>query len=386
MFRADFDTVCDRRIPGDIKYSPIEGVPDVLPMWIADMDFRVPPAVSEALSQTVSHGIFGYTDTDEEYDRAVVSWYKNRMNWETAPSAILKMPGVMFAVAASIRALTEPGDSVLICQPVYHPFAKIVTANDRRLAVSELRFADGRYEIDFGDFEDRIVQEKVKLFLLCSPHNPVGHVWSVEELMEIGRICLKHSVLIVSDEIHSDIIYPGWRHTPIASLSDELAGRCVTCTSPTKTFNLAGLQAANIIIPNEALRRKVRRAGLAAGYSSLNSMAIAATKAAYLGGAEWLAALLEYLQGNISLVKRFCAETGGKISLSAPEGTYLLWLDCRGLGRTDNELEELFLYRAGVRLNRGTMFGRGVSGFMRMNIACPGSVLAKALERIERVI
>ena len=200
MFRADFDTVCDRRIPGDIKYSPVEGVPDVLPMWIADMDFRVPPAVSEALSQTVSHGIFGYTDTDEEYDRAVVSWYKNRMNWETAPSAILKMPGVMFAVAASIRALTEPGDSVLICQPVYHPFAKIVTANDRRLAVSELRFADGRYEIDFGDFEDRIVQEKVKLFLLCSPHNPVGHVWSVEELMEIGRICLKHSVLIVSDE------------------------------------------------------------------------------------------------------------------------------------------------------------------------------------------
>lgn len=386
MSHYDFDTVYDRRTPGDIKYSPVDGVDDVIPMWIADMDFKAPPSVLEALSRAVERGIFGYTGTDEEYDRAVVSWYKTRMGWDFSPSHIIKMPGVMFAVASAIRALTQPGDSVLICQPVYYPFAMTVNANDRRLVVSELRYTDGRYQIDFDDFEDKIVKNRVKMFLLCSPHNPVGRVWSGEELLKLGRICVKHDVFIVSDEIHSDFVYPGSRHIPIASLSDEFAERCVTCTAPTKTFNLAGLQASNIVISNDAVRKSVQSAGLASGYNDLNTMAIAAAGAAYRGGADWLDALLKYLQKNIALVDDFCKGTGGKISLVRPEGTYLLWLDCRALGCPDSELEKLFLRSARVRLHKGALFGAGGSGFMRMNIACPAGVLSKALDRIGQVI
>lgn len=386
MSSYDFDTVYDRRVPGDIKYEAIDGKTDVIPMWIADMDFKCLPAVTEALSGAAEYGIFGYAVADERYDQAVASWYKKRMDWEIDPAEILKMPGVMFAIAAAIRALTEPQDSVLICQPVYYPFATIVKANDRRLVVSELTLKNGHYEIDFDDFEKRITQNRVKLFLLCSPHNPVGRVWTKEELLEIGRICLKHDVIIVSDEIHSDFVYPGYRHIPIASLSDALAERCITCTSPTKTFNLAGLQAANIVIPNDKLRRKVYKAGLATGYSRPNTMAVEATKAAYLGGEEWLDALRSYLWENISLVDTFCKESGGKISLIRPEGTYLLWLDCRSLGLTSDELEQLFLRKAKVRLHNGAIFGAGGSGFMRMNVACPRSVLKEALERTAQAI
>lgn len=386
MSSYDFDTVYDRRVPGDIKYEAIDGKTDVIPMWIADMDFKCLPAVTEALSGAAEYGIFGYAVADERYDQAVASWYKKRMDWEIDPAEILKMPGVMFAIAAAIRALTEPQDSVLICQPVYYPFATIVKANDRRLVVSELTLKNGHYEIDFDEFEKRITQNRVKLFLLCSPHNPVGRVWTKEELLEIGRICLKHDVIIVSDEIHSDFVYPGYRHIPIASLSDALAERCITCTSPTKTFNLAGLQAANIVIPNDKLRRKVYKAGLATGYSRPNTMAVEATKAAYLGGEEWLDALRSYLWENISLVETFCKESGGKISLIRPEGTYLLWLDCRSLGLTSDELEQLFLRKAKVRLHNGAIFGAGGSGFMRMNVACPRSVLKEALERTAQAI
>ena len=382
MLSYDFDTVYDRRIPGDVKYAPVDGLTDVLPMWIADMDFKAPPSVLQALRQTTGHGIFGYSDADETYDGAVTSWYRERMGWEIQPSDILKMPGVMFAIAASIRALSAPGDSILICQPVYYPFASVVTANDRRLIVSELRLRGDRYEIDFADFENKIIQNRVALFLLCSPHNPVGRVWSREELLEIGRICTKHGVWIVSDEIHSDFVYPGFRHIPFASLSDDLAERCIVCTAPSKTFNLAGLQAANIIIPNSAARRKVYKAGLATGYSNLNTMAITAARAAYQDGADWLDQLLVYLQENIALTERFCRQTGGKISLIHPEGTYLLWLDCRGLGLPGNELEARFLRGAGVRLNSGAIFGAGGNGFMRMNIACPRSLLTEALTRI----
>ena len=386
MLSYDFDTVHDRRIPGDVKYTPVDGLTDVLPMWIADMDFKAPPSVLRALEQTSGRGIFGYSVPDEAYDQAVTSWYQTRMDWDIRPSDILKMPGVMFAIAASIRALTAPHDSVLICQPVYYPFANVVTANERRLIVSELRLRDGRYEIDFDDFEDKIIQNGVKLFLLCSPHNPVGRVWSGAELLEIGRICTKHGVWIVSDEIHSDFVYPGSRHIPFASLSEALAERSVICTAPSKTFNLAGLQAANIIIPNAAVRRKIYKAGLATGYSNLNTMAIAAARAAYQDGADWLDQLLVYLRENIALTERFCEETNGKISLIRPEGTYLLWLDCRGLGLPDGELEALFLRGAGVRLNSGSIFGAGGSGFMRMNIASPRSLLTEALGRIRTQI
>lgn len=356
----------------------------IIPMWIADMDFKAPPTVTEALNRAVEHGIFGYTLTDNEYDELIISWYAKRMEWEIRPEWILKTPGVMFAIAASIIALTDPGDAVLICQPVYYPFAKVITENNRRLIVSELLFNNGRYEIDFTDLEEKIVKSSVKLFLICSPHNPVGRVWTKEELKHIGEICLRHDVIVISDEIHSDFIFEG-RHTPIASLSKELADRTITCTSPTKTFNLAGLQAANIIISNDNLRSKVRKACLATGYSNLNTMAIVAAKAAYKDGEAWLDELLSYLKDNYNVLKSTFSERSN-ISLIHPEGTYLAWLDCRRMNRSDRELEDFFTNQAGIRLHLGTTFGAGGGGFVRMNIACPRSVLLEAITRIEKAL
>lgn len=382
----NFDTVHNRIGTGSIKYeqSMTPSPQSIIPMWIADMDFKAPPTVTEALNRAVEHGIFGYTLTDNEYDELIISWYAKRMEWEIRPEWILKTPGVMFAIAASIIALTDPGDAVLICQPVYYPFAKVITENNRRLIVSELLFNNGRYEIDFTDLEEKIVKSSVKLFLICSPHNPVGRVWTKEELKHIGEICLRHDVIVISDEIHSDFIFEG-RHTPIASLSKELADRTITCTSPTKTFNLAGLQAANIIISNDNLRSKVRKACLATGYSNLNTMAIVATKAAYREGEAWLNKLLSYLKDNYNVLKSTFSERSN-ISLIHPEGTYLAWLDCRRMNRSDRELEDFFTNQAGVRLHLGTTFGTGGSGFVRMNIACPRSVLLEAITRIEKAL
>lgn len=381
-----FDTVYDRHTAGDIKYQSVAGVENVIPMWIADMDFKAPPAVEEALIKSAKHGIFGYTETDEEYDSLVISWYKRRMGWSIKPEWILKAPGVMFAVSAAIRALTDEGDSVIICQPVYYPFAKIVPANKRRLVVSELQLTNGRYKIDFSDFETKIKQHSVKAFLLCSPHNPVGRVWTRDELSEIGRICCKHNVIIISDEIHSDFVYGNQQHIPISTLSEEIADRTVTCTAPSKTFNLAGLQASNIIVANTDIRRKLHGALRATGYEELNTMAIAATKAVYKDGEAWLDALLSYLQENIRILGKACTETDGGISLIQPEGTYLMWLDCRRLGLSDMELADFFLHKAGVRLHSGTTFGAGGSGFVRMNIACPKSLLVKAITQIDNAI
>lgn len=386
MQSFDFDTVHSRVGTGSVKYEQNlkESYKDIIPMWIADMDFMVPSSVEEALHSAATHGIFGYSLTDSEYDNSIVTWYKNRMSWQVRPEWILKTPGVMFAIAASIQALTEPDEAVLICQPVYYPFASIISANHRKLVVSELALKEGKYEIDFADLEEKIVKNSVKIFLLCSPHNPVGRVWTKEELLRIGEICLRHNVTIISDEIHSDFIFDG-RHIPIASLSKKIADRTITCTSPTKTFNLAGLQVANIIIANENIRHKVRKACLATGYSNLNTMAIAATKAAYRDGEEWLDELLSYLKANYHILKGAFPKDG-IISLIHPEGTYLAWLDCRKLGLKDSELDDFFINKAGVHLHLGSTFGSGGSGFARMNIACPRSVLLSAIARIGNAV
>ena len=291
----------------------------------------------------------------------------------------------MFGVAAAIRTLTEPGDSVLICQPVYYPFAKIISDNRRKSAVSELVLKNGRYEIDFADFENKIRHNNVKVFLMCSPHNPVGRVWTREELAEIAHICERNGVYIISDEIHSDFIYSGHRHIPIASLSPEIAERTITCLSPTKTFNLAGLQAANMIIADKTIRLRVGKECAASGYSNLNIMAIAAAKASYKYGEEWLEALLQYLRQNISLLRSAFPDDAPIAALDM-EGTYLAWLDCRRLNLSTLELDDLFLGKAGVWLHNGNTFGSGGQGFMRMNIACPRSVLEEALDRIKTAI
>lgn len=378
-----FDPVYDRTGTGAIKYNNL--TEKTIPMWIADMDFKSPPSVTAALIKAAQHGIYGYGDTDDKYDDLIVDWYDRRIGWKMEKEQILKIPGVMFGVAAAIRAVTEPNDAVMICQPVYYPFAKIIPDNHRRTVVSELVLKTGRYEIDFEDFENKIRREKVKAFLLCSPHNPVGRVWSRTELAEIARICLKNDVYIISDEIHSDFIYPGYKHIPIASLSDEIADRTITCVSPTKTFNLAGLQAANMVVPNKYLRVGIKKECTATGYSHLNIMATVAAKAAYEYGEEWLESLLQYLGQNAAIL-RTAFPKDAPVSALNMEGTYLAWLDCRKLNLSPSELDDLFLNKAGVWLHNGHTFGAGGKGFMRMNIACPSSVLEEAVGRIKSAV
>lgn len=378
-----FDPIYDRTGTGAIKYNDL--TEKIIPMWIADMDFKSPPVVTDALTKVAQHGIYGYGDTDDEYDSLVADWYNRRFNWQIKKEQILKVPGVMFGVSAAIRAITEQEDAVLICQPVYYPFSKIITGNRRKAVISELILRNGRYEIDFEDIENKIKQNNVKVFLLCSPHNPVGRVWTGQELVQIAEICLKYGVYIVSDEIHSDFIYPGYKHIPIASLSEEIADRTITCLSPTKTFNLAGIQVANMIVQNRELRVRIARECAATGYSHLNIMAIAAVKAAYRDGGEWLDGLLGYLQQNISLLKSAFSEKD-MVSVLKMEGTYLAWLDCRKLNLSYSELDDLFYKKAGVWLHNGHTFGAGGDSFMRMNIACPKSVLCEAIERIKIAI
>ena len=376
--KYDFDAMHNRRIAGDIKYNCPS---DVIPMWVADMDFKAPNEISDALIKEAKHGIFGYKEPDEEYMSLVTQWYKLRFDWEIQPEHIITSPGVMFSIGASINALMEIGDSILICQPVYYPFSKIVTANNRSLVVSELTETNGRYQFDFDDIETKIKQHGVKMFLLCSPHNPVGRVWTKEELKRIGNICLNNGVTIVSDEIHSDFIYRGSTHTPLASLSDELAEMTVTCTAPSKTFNLAGLQASNAVVSNPVLRKKIEKTIAATGYFELNTMAIASTKAAYKYGGDWLDGLLTYLEKSRQILKEAFPKDS-PISLIQPEGTYLAWLDCRKTGLSSARLYDIFLNNARVWLHKGNTFGQSGNRFMRLNFACPHSVLTEAIDRI----
>ncbi len=379
-----FDSVYDRRNTGAVKYGtpPAGNSESVIPMWIADMDFKSPPSVTEALIQASQHGIYGYGSTDDEYDSLVAEWYGRRMKWHIQKEQIIKVPGVMFGAAAAIRAVTDPDDAVLICQPVYYPFAKVISANNRRVVVSELVLKNGRYEIDFDDFEDKIRNNSVKAFLFCSPHNPVGRVWTRDELKEIAGICCSNNVYIISDEIHSDFVYPGNSHIPIASLSEEIADRTITCISPTKTFNLAGLQVANVVVTNKLLRQRIRQQCRSTGYSDLNIMAVAAAKAAYKDGEDWLNTLVKYLHQSIATMQSAFPENSS-VPFVNLEGTYLAWLDCRKLNLNLTDLDNLFLNKAGVWLHNGNVFGAGGQGFMRMNIACPHSVLQEAIARIK---
>lgn len=382
MNAYDFDQIIDRRTPGDLKYAPVEGREDILPLWVADMDFRTPECVERALCEKAQTRVFGYQYPDEEYDQLVSSWYRRRFAWDIHDGWLLRAPGVMFGVAAALRALTKEGDGVLIFEPVYPPFRRIITENRRQAVASQLQMTDGRYTIDFDDVERLATAGQVKAVLFCSPHNPVGRVWSREELLTLCEICRRHHLYLISDEIHSDFIYPGHTHVPIAALSDDIAAMTVTCTAPTKTFNLASIQASHIIVSDPAVRRAVQSQIAAAGYGFINSMAIAATKAVYRDGEEWLADLLHYLDGNRSFLQQAFAGDD-RITMSMPEGTYLAWLDCRSFALTDKELNNRFLYDAGVRLNPGFTFGKGGSGYMRLNFACPRATLSQAIERIK---
>ncbi len=386
---VDFDTVPNRRGTNCFKYDFARemGMPeDVLPLWVADMDFPTAPAVLERLHALAEHGIFGYTGVKDAYFSAVHNWYAQRFGWETQRSWLVTTPGVVFAIAIAIRAFTQKGDAILIQQPVYYPFANKVTENDRQLVVNPLVLKNGRYEMDFADMERKIVDYHVKMLLLCSPHNPVGRVWTKEELLRVGEICQKHGVLVVSDEIHADFIYAGHTHRVFASVKSEFADFTITCTAPSKTFNLAGLQNSNIFISNRQLRHAYKKELSACGCGGTNCMGMAACQAAYEAGADWLEQLKQYLAGNLAYIRQFLREKLPEIALIEPEGTYLVWLDLRKLGLTEQQQRQLIVQDAKLWLDTGTLFGQGGEGFERINIACPRTTIEQAMQRLEHAV
>lgn len=385
----NFDQPVERRGTHSLKYDFAEErgrKKDILPLWVADMDFKTSSFVQEALIRQSEHGIYGYTESDQEYYDAVSSWMECRHGWKIDKEWITKTPGIVFALAMAVKAYTEPGDYILIQDPVYYPFREVIESNDRKVAANILiRKEDGSYAIDFEDFERQIVEKGVKLFLFCSPHNPVSRVWTREEVERLGDICLKHQVIIVSDEIHADFVFEG-KHQVLVDLKDEYKDITVTCTSPGKTFNLAGLQISNIIIPNASLRKEFQHQVTAAGYSQVGAPGIFALIAAYTQGEEWYQAMKQYVKSNIDFLHTWMAEHLPQIKVTKTEGTYLVWMDFRALGLSDKELKELIEDKAEVWLDGGAIFGESGSGFERINVACQRATLVEALDRIEKAV
>lgn len=387
--KIDFDTVVDRRKSNCLKYdfAKRRGRPEnIIPLWIADMDFKVSPEITKALLKNVEHGIFGYSEVQEEYFEVLQNWMKEKHDWDVQNKWLVKTPGVVFALGMAVKAFTKPKDAVMLQQPVYYPFSEVIEDNDRKIVSNTLYLGDdGKYHIDFEDFEKKAIEYKVKLFFLCSPHNPVGRVWTKEELKKLGDICIKYDIIVVSDEIHQDFVFQG-KHQVFAAISEELNQRTITCTSPSKTFNLAGLQISNIFIANPKLRRQFRKEIYAAGYSQLNVLGLTACEAAYRHGDEWYKELMSYLKYNIDYIREFINKKIPKIKMIEPEGTYLVWLDFRGFDLTEEEREDLIIKKAGLWLDSGAIFGEAGEGFERINVACPQSILKQALQQLEAAV
>lgn len=385
----DFNTVTDRHGTNAVKYdlAVARGKPaDVLSLWVADMDFPTAPEILEALHEKVSHGIFGYSVPDERFYEAVKRWQKTEHNFDVERRWVVTTPGVVFAIACAIKAFTKEGEAVLIQTPVYYPFKNMILANNRKLVTSSLFEKDGKWQIDFDDFERKITENDVKLFILCSPHNPVSRVWTREELERMSQICIRHNVIVFSDEIHNDFVFEPNKHTVYSTLSKEAAEHSVVATSASKTFNLAGLQFAVNFIQNPALKKKFHDERDKTGYDEPSLMGFVATQAAYEHGKEWLTTLKAHLASNRDFVRTFVKEKLPKARLIEPEGTYLLWLDFSAYGYSDSELDNLIVNKAKVWLDRGTMFGIEGEGYQRINIATPRAILKEALERIAGVV
>ena len=373
----DFDEVINRRTPDDIKYAQTAEIDDLIPLWVADMDFKSPPEVIDELVRVASGGIYGYSEADKSYDAAVISWFAKRFDWSITSDQILKLPGVVLAASYAVTTLTKANDHVMIFEPVYGPFRRCVEGNDRRLTVEQLKTVNGRFEVDVTEMECRIVEDDVKMLIWCSPHNPGGRVWTEDELCAVADICGKHGVFIVSDEIHSDLTLYGNRHIPMAKIAGD---NCVVLTAPTKTFNIAGIQAANIISTNKDVLHKIDQTALATGAYGLNKMGIAATRAAYTYGEPWLTELLTYIEGNIALLHEELKDTD--LVMMEPEGTYLVWIDCSA----HKDFAKRLITEAHVRSSEGEFFGNGGEGHIRLNVACPRSVLKEGIRRIKSIL
>lgn len=384
----DFDKITDRSKTYAIKYdlAKVRNKPeDAISLWVADMDFPTAPSIQKALAERSAHGIFGYSRPDERYYDALEKWFKNRHGYSFKREWVVNTPGVVFAIATAIKAYTKEGDGVLVQKPVYYPFFNMIKVLDRKVVNSPLEFKNGHYEINFEDFEKQIVENDVKLFLLCSPHNPGGRVWTKAELKKIAEICLRHKVIVVSDEIHSDITFGDNVHTVFGTISKEAAENSIICTAPSKSFNLAGLQFSNIFIPNADLRKKFQKEVDKTGYDEPSLTGIVAAVAAYSEGGEWFDAAKNYIWENILFAAKYLEEHNSKIKAIIPEGTYLLWLDFSETGLSDAEINEKVLRQAKVWLDAGSMFGKEGEKFQRINCAAPRKTLEAALESICKV-
>ncbi len=385
----NFDEIIERKNTNSIKYDFAKrmGMPEnILPLWVADMDFKTSSYIQEALQKQLEHGIYGYSEAGEEYFEAVSKWMKQHFDWQVDIRWLVKTPGVVFAVAMAVKAFTNEGDNVLIQQPVYYPFGQLIEDNKRKIVDNTLVIDEfGKYNINYEDFEHKIINEKIKLFILCNPQNPSGRVFTRQELIKMGDICLKHNVIVVSDEIHADFVFKG-KHNVFANLKEEYKNITVTCTAPSKTFNIAGIQVSNIFIPNSKLKHRFRKQIDAAGYSQINAAGLVACQAAYKHGEEWYRAMLAYLKGNIDYIKEYIKQNIPEIKMAEHEGTYLVWLDFRGLGLSNKEINSLVVNKAGLWLEDGAVFGKPGEGFQRINVACPRAVLTAALNKLEKAI
>jgi cystathionine beta-lyase len=379
-----FNQLHNRKNTRSVKWDllqPVFQADDILPMWVADMDFKSPDAVNEAIIDRAKHGIWGYTIIDNDLKDPIVNWLHKRHGWHIDASWLSFSPGVVTTLHMAIEAFTEPNDQILIQTPVYTPFYEVIKKHQRKIVKNSLILKDNSYQIDFNDFEKKI-QQGVKAFILCSPHNPVGRVWTKTELLEMARLCLKYDVLILSDEIHSDLIYPNYQHIPIASLYEEISQQTITCMSPSKTFNMAGLQASYIVTENKSKRIKLQKHLQKYGLSHLNTIGNIGLEAAYKYGEEWLDRLMIVLNENKNYVINMLEKHTNDLKVIRPEGTYLMWIDCSSLQLDSRSLHKFMIEKAKVGLNQGISYGEEGNQFMRINIACPPSTLKEGISRM----
>lgn len=394
--KYDFNQICDRKNTNCFKWDFIQSIfgnDDVIPMWVADMDFPVATPIVEALKRRAEHEFYGYTKASTDVIQSVVDRMWDKYAWKIKPEWIVFTPGVVPALNITVRMLTHPGDEIILQEPVYYPFFPAVTFSGCQIVNNQLKLINGRYEMDYEDLEHQFharigmlpVPNRIKAIMLCNPHNPVGRLWSKEELTKLGDIAIKHGVVVISDEIHCELLFKDHQHTPFASISEVFEQNSIVCMSPSKTFNLAGLEVSSIIIPNKKLRHLFinTRTGI---LPEPNLFGYTALEAAYRFGDEWLDQLLDYLQGNLDFLLKYFANRIPKIKVIKPQGTYLIWLDCRDLGMDDMTLRNFMRDKAKVGFDDGFLFGSGGSGFQRMNIACPRPIIEEALIRIETMV
>lgn len=378
--RYDFDEIVSRRESNSVKWDSTAD-DGVLPMWVADMDFRAVPAVTEALRRRVEHGIFGYTRVPDSYYKSITDWFGRRHGWRINKDWIVYTTGVVPAISAIIKAMTSQGDKILIQGPVYNCFYSSIRNNGCEVLSSSLIYADRTYRMDYDDLERKAADPAVKLMLLCNPHNPAGRVWTREELTRLGDICFRHGLIVISDEIHCELTLPGYTYTPFASISEEFQRHTVSCISPSKSFNIAGLQIANIVCQDEAIRNRIDKAININEVCDVNPFGVVATEAAYSEGEEWLLQLMEHIKGNYDYMTDFCKQNLPDFPITILEGTYLAWMDCSCLGMTSEHLEKELLSKAKLWINAGTMYGPEGEGFMRWNLACPRINVEDGLRR-----